>query len=298
MNKNKLNQNLFSIITFSFLLTFTNCGSFEGVSYYATDGIYNTEDSIKNQQNRTESNSSTDQSSTYYENYFKNFSNDSQNQTDQTPNSVNENNNVYIVDNSPNIRMRYGFSSFDYWNNWAFNGFGFPYNNFSNNGLFWPHYSPYWNYGYQGMYFNNGWGNGYSLYGWNNYNPYNYVVSNQNQYGRKIPYNRGSVNQRSYDRLSRNLNSNSRVNQSTEMPRNNTRTNIGRKIRKVLGDFSPQNQSYLKTNRGNSNSNRSNFSQNNSRSNNNSRSSQNTVRAPSRSSSSVSSGRSKSGRNN
>ena len=293
MNKNKLNQNLFSIIIFSFLLTLSNCGSFEGVSYYDTDGIYNNDNSIKNQQNRTESNNSDDQSTNYYENYFKNFSSDPQIQSDQTPNSVNENNNIYIIDNSPNIRMRYGFNSFDYWNNWAFNSFGFPYNNFSNNGLFWPYYSPYLNYGYQGMYFNNGWRNGYSLNGWNNYSPYNYVVSNRNQYGRKIPYNRGAVNQRSYNRLSTNLNSNNRINSSRI-----TRTNIGRKIRRVLGDFSSQNQSYSKTNRGNSNYNRSSFSQNNSRSTNSSRGSQNTVRSSSRSRSSTSSARSRSGRNN
>ena len=293
MNKNKLNQNLFSIIIFSFLLTLSNCGSFEGVSYYDTDGIYNNDNSIKNQQNRTESNNSDDQSTNYYENYFKNFSSDPQIQSDQTPNSVNDNNNIYIIDNSPNIRMRYEFNSFDYWNNWAFNSFGFPYNNFSNNGLFWPYYSPYLNYGYQGMYFNNGWRNGYSLNGWNNYSPYNYVVSNRNQYGRKIPYNRGAVNQRSYNRLSTNLNSNSRINSSRI-----TRTNIGRKIRRVLGDFSSQNQSYSKTNRGNSNYNRSSFSQNNSRSTNSSRGSQNTVRSSSRNRSSTSSARSRSGRNN
>ena len=49
MNKNNLNQNLFSIIILSFLFVFIGCGSFEGVSYYATDGIYNNDDSIKTQ---------------------------------------------------------------------------------------------------------------------------------------------------------------------------------------------------------------------------------------------------------
>ena len=90
-----------------------------------------------------------------------------------------------------------------------------------------------------------------------------------------------------------NLNSNNRINSSRI-----TRTNIGRKIRRVLGDFSSQNQSYSKINRGNSSYNRSSFSQNNSRSTNSSRGSQNTVRSSSRSRSSTSSARSRSGRNN
>jgi len=291
MNKNNLNQNLFSIIILSFLFVFIGCGSFEGVSYYATDGIYNNDDSIKTQSENTESNNSINQSTTYYENYFRNFSNDSSNQTEDISNSSNEENNkIYIIDNSPSIAFRYGFNSFDYWNNWAFNDFWSPYNRFYS-----PYYNPYWNFGYQGLYFNNAWGYGYSLYGWNNYNPYNYIVSNQNSYGRKVPYNRGAVNQRSFNnnRL-RGLSSNRIISPLNGKTTKNSRTNIGRKIRKVLGNFSPQNQSYSQINRGNSNSNRSNFN-----SKTYSRGSQSVNNSSSRSRSSVSSTRSKGGgRNN
>ena len=281
MNKNTLNQNLFSIIIFYFLLTFTSCGSFEGVSYYSTDGIYNNERSIKK---KTEFNNSNNQSSNYYENYFKNFSNNSQDQVNEVPNSLNENSDVYIIDNSPNIRMRFGYNNFDYWNSWGFNGFGFPYNNFSNNSFFSPYYNPFWNFGYQGMYFNNGWGNGYSLYGWNNYNPYNYVVSNRNQYGRKVAYNRGSVNQRSFGFNSRDF-TNDRISPSKSFSNKNTRTNIGRKIKGAYNNFSSQNKSNTRYN----SNNRSNFKQNNFQSNN---------RSYRSSRPSTSSNRSKRGRNN
>jgi len=286
MSKNNLNQNLFSIIILSFLFVFIGCGSFEGVSYYATDGIYNNDDSIKTQSKNTESNNLINQSATYYENYFRNFSNDSSNQTEDISNSSNEENNkIYIIDNTPSIDFRYGFNGFDYWNNWAFNGFWSPYNRFYS-----PYYNPYWDFGHQGLYFNNAWGYGYSLYGWNNYNPYNYIVSNRNSYGRKVPYNRGSVNQKSFNRVSRRLSSNRIISPLNGKSTKNSRTNIGRKIRKVLGDFSPQNQSYSQINRGN---NKSNLTRNNSRG------SQSVNKSSSRSRSSVSSTRSKGGgRNN
>ena len=291
MNKNILNQSLLSIIIFSFLLTFTNCGSFEGVSYYATDGIYNSERLIKNQQNKIEPSSSTDQSSNYYENYFKNFSIDSQNQANEISNSVNENSDVYIIDNSPNIRMSYGFNSFDYWNNWAFGGFRSPYNRFSYNGF----YDPFWGgYGYQSFYYNNFWGNGYSPYSWNNYNSYDYIPSNQNQYGRKVAYNRGASNQRSFNRFSRSL-TNNKTRPSSQISTKNTRTNVGRKLRNIINDFSPQNQSYPQSNRVN---NRSNYKRNNSRSSTNSTRSSSSNRSSVRSSRSSRSSRSKSGRNN
>ena len=292
MNKNNLNQNLFSIIILSFLFVFIGCGSFEGVSYYATDGIYNNDDSIKTQSENTESNNLINQSTTYYENYFRNFSNDSSNQTEDISNSSNEENNkIYIIDNTPSITFRYGFNSFDYWNNWAFNDFWSPYNRFYS-----PYYNPYWNFGYQGLYFNNAWGYGYSLYGWNNYNSYNYIVSNQNSYGRKVPYNRGAVNQRSFNKRlsSRGLSSNRIISPQNGKSTTNSRTNIGRKIRKALGNFSPQNQSYSQINRGNSNSNRSNLNSKTS-----SRGSQSVNNSSSRSRPSVSSTRSKGGgRNN
>ena len=290
MNKNKLFQNLFSIIIPSLLFLSTSCGSFEGVSYYSTDGIYNNEKSFSSKQEKN--NRVNDQSSSYYENYFKNFSNETQNENEIVSKSENENNNIYVIDNSPRFSLRYGFNSFDYWNSWGSAGFGFPYNNFSNNGMFWPYYNPYWSFGYQGMYFNNGWGNGYSLYGWNNYSPSNYVVSNRNQYGRKIPYNRGAVSSNSYNRLSRNVNN--RFNTSADQTRNGSRSNFGRKIRGIISDYSPQIQSYSRTNRGNSSLSRPSFSRNNySRGSQNNRSS-----SSNRSRSSGSSGRSRGSRNN
>jgi hypothetical protein len=210
MNKNKLNQNLFSLIIYSILIFITSCGSFEGVSYYYADGIYENENLLETQLSNTSYKNSTEQSSNYYENYFKNFSNDYQDQPNDVNNTINENDNIYIIDNSPNLRMRFGFNNFDYWNNWSFNGFGFPYNNFSNNGLFWPYYNPYWDYGYQGMYFNNAWGYGYSLFGWNNYNPYSYISSNRGRFGRKVAYNRGSTGRNSLNTIRSNSSKNYR----------------------------------------------------------------------------------------
>lgn len=200
MNKNNLKINIFSLVISSIFLVFNGCGSFEGVSYYSTDGIYNSENKLNLNANKLESNNSMDQSASYYENYFKNFSNDTSNQMDNDSNSLNEDKTVYVIDNSPNIRFGFGyggFNSFNYWNNWAFNDFWSPYNSFSNNRFFWPYFNPYWDYGYQGMYFNNAWGYGYSLYGWNAYDPYNYINSNRGRYGRKVAYNRGSVGRNS-----------------------------------------------------------------------------------------------------
>ena len=249
MKKNTLNNNLFSIIIFSLSLIITSCGSFEGVSYYATDGIYNDDNSISYQKNNLDSEKSNDQSAAYYENYFKNFSNNSSNQVDDGS-STNDNNNVYIIDNSPNLRFGFGgFNNFNYWNNWAFNDFWYPYNTLSFNrfGLF---FNPFWDWGYQGMYFNNAWGYGYSLYGWNNYNPYNYIVSNRGRNGRKIAYNRGSSIRNSTNSINRGSfrNSKSLLN---SMPRsfrgqsnNNIRSNMDyNRINNSNNNYRPVNRS-------------------------------------------------------
>ncbi|MDA9685547.1 hypothetical protein N9T93_01150, partial [Flavobacteriaceae bacterium] len=63
MNKNKLNQNLFSTIIYSLLFFITSCGSYEGVSYYYADGIYENQNSLKNQQSNTSYQNSSEQSS-------------------------------------------------------------------------------------------------------------------------------------------------------------------------------------------------------------------------------------------
>jgi hypothetical protein len=204
------------LTTISLLMTFLSCGSYQGTSYYAVDGIYTSpsferskasQETIRNIKNTNK-----------YQKYFKNIADDYSSIDDDqnfiytdNENNSNETNNdnvqvnshapwgsltskteVYIINNNP-------------WN--AFYGDNFGFGGLSFGGF----HNPYWNpYGLFSGYFGNPlWGLGFYSpfrnfgYGYDNYNPYyrfnNYGFRN---YAYNRPYSNYNTN-RGYSRYSR-----------------------------------------------------------------------------------------------
>ena len=147
------------------LLTW-NCGSYQGSSYYGSDGIYNS--SYSQSEYRTAQPVSGAQN--YYKNYFQNLSDDYTTDADQETvftdvdayTSVENNPNdqqpwgaqtqkteIYLIDNTRNFNPNFGFD-------WYYNTWGYPY---------WGYYSPFgwWNRPYR---FNN------PYWGWSFYSPF------------------------------------------------------------------------------------------------------------------------------
>lgn len=209
--RTKLNLKLYHLLSSLFLIsTIFSCGSYQGVSYYASDGIYGGNASVGT---RTEK-SNKDNKEVYYKEYFNNIADDysslenPQKYVDIDSDNYIDNNvrgnsdvrvnsqapwgdrtsktEVYYINNNP-----WGYFN----NNWGFyNSFFDPfwnYNPFFNRGFYRPFwglsfYDPFYRFGYFGYY-------GYPNFGY----PYRYGYRGYygNLYDRSYaqsPYSRGS----------------------------------------------------------------------------------------------------------
>ena len=204
------------LIAFSLVLTFLSCGSYQGSSYYAADGIYGSS-SVERPEVRPETQSA--KNGNKYQNYFSNVADDYSSIDDgqnyaytDTENYSSETNNgnvqvnsqapwgastnrteVYLVNNNP-------------WN--GFYGSSFGYGGFSYGGFHNPYWNPYRPYDfYRGYYRGPRWGIGFYSpfrnfgYGFNYYAPYHRFNRYRN-YAYNRPYSRFGLN-RGYPRYSR-----------------------------------------------------------------------------------------------
>ena len=207
--RTKLNLKSYHFLSSLFLIsTLFSCGSYQGVSYYASDGIYGGEVAIKTKPEKSQTNTK----GVYYKDYFNNISDeyssldDPQNYvyTDTDNYSSNNGNSnvrvnsqapwgdrtnrteVYYINNNP-----WGYFNF----NWGFhNSFYDPFWNYSpfffNRGF----YRPYWGLSFYDPYYRFGYGYyGYPYFG----SPYRYGYRGYygNRYDRgfaRSPYSRGS----------------------------------------------------------------------------------------------------------
>jgi len=198
-------------------LTFVGCGSFQGASYFSSDGIYSTKTQVRTEQ----SSQPKSTNSSYYSDYFKDaaqgtvaenevFFTDTDSYTSEQS-YANENTaiessqipwgektsqtEVIIIDNSPNYLWGlsgFAFRASPFWSGYYFNDpFRFGYG-----GYIAPYYNPYINpyYGYGGFagfwgydpfYSPFGYYPGYSFgYRWNRWNRWNrWGGNNPNHHG-------------------------------------------------------------------------------------------------------------------
>ena len=198
-------------------LTFVGCGSFQGASYFSSDGIYSTKTQVRTEQ----SSQPKSTNSSYYSDYFKDaaqgtveenevFFTDTDSYTSEQS-YANENTGiessqipwgektsqteVIIIDNSPNYMWGlsgFAFRASPFWSGYYFNDpFRFGYG-----GYIPPYYNPYINpyYGYGGFagfwgydpfYSPFGYYPGYSFgYRWNRWNRWNrWGGKNSNHHG-------------------------------------------------------------------------------------------------------------------
>jgi hypothetical protein len=189
-------------------LTFVGCGSFQGASYFSSDGIYTTKTQVRTERTvrpqRTNSNNSS-----YYSEYFKDaaagtvaenevFFTDTENYTSEQ-NYTDENNyvessqipwggqtsqtEVVIIDRSPNFMWGlsgFAFRASPFWNGYYYNDpFRFGYGGFVT-----PFMNPYYGYGgfagawgydpfYSPFNYYPGFAFGYGWGGWNRWNRWN-----------------------------------------------------------------------------------------------------------------------------
>jgi len=198
-------------------LTFVGCGSFQGASYFSSDGIYSTKTQVRTEQ----SSQPKSTNSSYYSDYFKDaaqgtvaenevFFTDTDSYTSEQS-YANENTaiessqipwgektsqtEVIIIDNSPNYLWGlsgFAFRASPFWSGYYFNDpFRFGYG-----GYIAPYYNPYINpyyvyggfagfWGYDPFYSPFGYYPGYSLgYRWNRWNRWNrWGGNNPNHHG-------------------------------------------------------------------------------------------------------------------
>ncbi|RPG63258.1 MAG: hypothetical protein CBC02_011090, partial [Flavobacteriaceae bacterium TMED42] len=207
--RTKLNLKSHHLLTSLFLIsTLFSCGSYQGVSYYASDGIYGGEVAVKTKPEKSQTNTK----GVYYKDYFNNISDDYSSLDDpqnyvytDTDNYSSNNGNsnvrvnsqapwgdrtsrteVYYINNNP-----WGYFNF----NWGFHNFFYdPFWNYSpfffNRGF----YRPYWGLSFFDPYYRFGYGYyGYPYFG----SPYRYGYRGYygNRYDRgfaRSPYSRGS----------------------------------------------------------------------------------------------------------
>ena len=205
---------LIGIVTAALTLS---CGSFQGASYYDSDGIYTSRSVIRQTETPTQASNSN-----YYSSYFKDaaegytdVSNDqlyftntngyySENNTEyQSQNTLNNQipwggqttrTEVILVDNRPNYLWGlsgFAFSHSPYWRSYYYNpyryGYGYVsyYNPYYGYGGYWggydPFYSPYYYAGYYNGYYGFGWNYGYRWHNphrWNRWSNYHDYRSN------------------------------------------------------------------------------------------------------------------------
>jgi hypothetical protein len=204
------------ILTISASLILFSCGSFQGASYFESDGIYTNKTQYRTEQPQNVASSK----GSYYKEYFKNaadgnVSDDEMYFTDTesyvSENSYNENTNysessqipwgekttqteIVIIDRSPNYLWglsNFAFSNSPFWNNYYFNdpfrfGYGYYPSPFMN-----PYVDPYFG-GFAGT------------WGWRNfgfYSPYSYYPGFQFGYSwnRWNRWNRNGINNYRYN---------------------------------------------------------------------------------------------------
>ena len=195
-------KGLFIALTAS--LTLVGCGSFQGASYFSSDGIYNTKTQVRTERTvrpqRTNSNNSS-----YYSEYFKDsaastvaeneiFFTDTDNYTSEE-NYTDENNyvessqipwggktsqtEVVIINRSPNFMWGlsgFAFRASPFWNGYFYNDpFHFGYGGFRS-----PFMNPYYGYrGFTGIWSYDPFFDPFSYYpgyiwgGWNRWNRWN-----------------------------------------------------------------------------------------------------------------------------
>ena len=190
------------LIAFSLVMTFLSCGSYQGSSYYATDGIYGSS-SVEITKVRSETQNAKNDDK--YQNYFNNMVDDYSSIDDghdyaytdiENYSSETNNSNVHVNSQAPwgasSNRTEVYLVNNNPWN--GFYGSGFGYGGFSNGGFHNPYWSLYGPYDfYRDYYWGPRWGIGFYSpfrnfgYGYNYYFPY----YRYNNYGyRNYPHNR------------------------------------------------------------------------------------------------------------
>ncbi len=193
--------NKFNFNYFSFILILFSCGSFQGASYFESDGIYVSK--AQTQQERPQEAAGLNKNN-YYSQYFKDVADgnmplvsddtyftdsETYTSTDQYQQTAVDNNisqipwggettqtEIIVVNNTPNYLWGlsgFAFNNSPFWNNYYGNQFRFGYGNF---------YNPYFDFygGYAGY-----WG-GFNSF----YRPFAYYGGFYNPYGFRNPWNR------------------------------------------------------------------------------------------------------------
>ncbi|MEC9134922.1 MAG: hypothetical protein VX994_01835 [Bacteroidota bacterium] len=209
--RTKLNfTSSYSLISLFLFSTLFSCGSYQAVSYYASDGIYGGEVAVSKQVEKTK----TYENGIYYKNYFSNVADDyssldnSQNHAyTDTDNysSVNRDGDLHVNSQAPwgdrTTKTEIYYINNNPWGyfNWGFyNSFYDPFwsfNRFFNRGF----YRPYWGLSFYDPFFTFGYGYfGYPLYG----PRYSYRGYYRNRFDNNYaysPYSRGSGRYSTYD---------------------------------------------------------------------------------------------------